>query len=414
MKNKLIVILLTSLTFALPANAINVLSGARSWWGYSSRDSNGSAGDFMIAGSLGMGGIHGTFDDEWAIAGMVAQKIVEHGGYFCPYQIQCENTNRKRHSWTNYYYPNGSGTVGCSWICEPGYGGMNCLSQSTSPSVCDTKIYGISAGQKFGGLSLKTSGGSSNGKESEVSGFDQFGDDPESDVLLGILKFGQHGVVVGPVKVTCGRSGWDSAHSYVSAVGTVAGTQKLLCANGYKANSDSTDCIAISEDICATQNTKFCDGFAKTGYSSAIHSLEQSSGCAKFFCTDATKAFAKLNDYSCVDCSVSIKGGVSKINGLCVQCQTGQYFDKVTSSCKTASAYTKVDLQYGKSKTKNTVSDLTKQCWILVNPSDYKKCTLGSDTLTTATTIDTTTGITTAVVKSDKEKLKLQVLNPLE
>ena len=177
-----------SLSVISDAGAITVVSGARDWWDYDgSKDTTGSAGDFMIAGSLGMNGTHGTYGDEWAIVAMVAQKIVEHGGYFCPYQVQCANTNKKAKTWTMYYYPNGSSSVGCNWLCEPGYSGTNCLAQSSTPSGCDNKIYTTASGKKFGGLSLKTSGGSSGQKESEVSGFNQCGSDPESDVLLGII-----------------------------------------------------------------------------------------------------------------------------------------------------------------------------------------------------------------------------------
>lgn len=388
MKNKLIAILFISLTFVLPANAITVVSGARSWWGYTSRDTTGSAGDFMLAGSLGKGSMHGTFSDEWAVVGVIAQKIVEHGGYFCPYQIQCANKNRKAETWTMYYYPNGFGSVGCSWVCEPGYAGANCLSQSSTPSVYDTKIYGTGSGQKFGGLSLKTTGGSADQKESEVSGFDQFGSDPESDILLGVLKFGQHGVVAGPVKVTCGRSGYKDAQSYVAAIGVVTGSQKLLCANGYKANDTGSDCVPISADVAATQTVKFCDGFTQSGYKSDTHSLEQASGCSKYFCTDKTKAFPKTGDFSCVDCSASVKGGVSKINGQCVQCQTSQYFDSVTSTCKSAIMYTKIELQYGRGKARDTAGDLMKQCWTLAAPADYKKCVMTG--IVTPATIDIT------------------------
>lgn len=365
-------------TLAVPANAINVASGARSWWGYDGgKDSSGSVGDFMIAGALGMAGMHGTFDDEWAVVGMVAQKIVEHGGYFCPYQIQCANKNKKRASWTMYYYPTGYASVGCSWICEPGYGGENCLSK-TSYASCDTKIYGTNKGQKFGGLSLKTSGGNSNQKESEVSGFNQWGTDPESDVVLGIVRFMNHGVVAGPVKITCDRNGYKDAKSFVKSVDAAVGNQKLLCANGYTANSSGTDCEPISADACATQNLKFCDNFPRGNYDSSLHTIQESTGCAKYFCTDTTKAFPKIGDFSCSDCSTSIKGGVSKINGVCVKCQTGQYFDSNTSTCQSADAYTKSDLQYGKNVIKNDKT-VTDQCWTMVTPDDYRKCVTGSN-----------------------------------
>lgn len=370
--------------FIVPADAVNVVSGARGWWGYGTRDSKGStgntsAGDFILAGGLGKSGQHGTHGDEWAVVGMVAKTIVEHGGYFCPYQAQCFNKRGKRRSWSTYYSPNGANNVGCHWICEPGYAGVNCISQ-TSPSTCDNKIYGPASGGKFAGLSLKTSGGDADRKEGEIPAFDTWMEDHghhrEVDIVLGIIKYLEHGVVAAPVKITCGSDNWKGIDSFVRAVELpMTNIQKLLCAPGYKANAGGTDCEPINADLCATEGMSFCSNFSRSGYDSSIHSIESSGSCAKFYCTNASQAFPKANDFTCVDCATGVKGGASTINGACVQCETGEYFDKPSNSCKPASAYIKPDMQYGKGKTKNN-TDVKEQCWTMVEPDDYKACVL--------------------------------------
>lgn len=373
MKLRWLAIFFTVLTFAVPANAINVVTAARGWWGYDGGSgTNGSAGDFILAGGLGKGGQHGTHGDEWAVVGMVANTIVEHGGYFCPYQIQCANKRKKRKTWTMYYHPTGYSRVGCTWLCEPGYGGHNCASQTTV-STCDTKNYGTGSGQKFNGLSLKTSGGDADQKEGEVSGFNQFGSDPEHDVILGIVKYLEHGVIAGPVQIKCGRNNWKDIDSYVESVLAATGQQKLLCAPGYTANAGGSDCVPISADLCATQGMTFCSNFDRSKYDSSIHTLEPAGNCAKFFCTDRNKAFPRAGDFTCADCSSGVKGGASTANGVCVQCQSGEYFDKASNSCKSAAAFSKTDLQYGKGMTKNNTA-VDDQCWTLTTPEDYRGC----------------------------------------
>ncbi len=364
------------LAFASSAQAISVVGGARNWWSYDgSKSTTGPAGDFMISGSLGKAGMHGTFNDEWAIVGVIAKTIVQHGGYFCPYQIQCANKRKEKKTWTMYYRPNGYNGVGCTWICEPGYSGENCLSQKT-PTSCDTKSYKTGSGQKFGGLSLKTSGGDADQKENEVSGFNQWGSDPESDVLLGVVKFLEHGVIAGPVQIRCGRNNWKEIDSYVEAVNASTGNQKILCANGYKANDSGTDCEPVSADVCATQNMTFCANFPREKYNSAIHTIQSAGSCAKYFCTDTNMAFPAVGDTSCAECSTGVKGGPSKTNGVCIKCKTGEYFNAAGDVCASAAAFTKTDLQYGKDKTKNN-STVANQCWTKATPDEYSNCMRG-------------------------------------
>ncbi len=391
MNKKLIAFLLIGFAFAMPAHAINVVSGARGWWGYDGGNgTNGTAGDFIIAGAIGKTGSHGTHSDEWAVVGMIANTIVEHGGYFCPYQLQCANKRKKKRSWTMYYHPNGYSTNKCAWLCEPGYSGTNCLSQTSTPTACDMTPQNTSAGGKFSGISLKTSGGDANQKEWEVSGFNAWGSDPECDVILGVVKYLEHGVIAGPVQVCCGRDNWKSIDSFVSTVAAATGQQKLLCASGYTANAAGNDCEPINADMCATQNFTFCANFDRSGYNSTLHTLEQNGSCYKYFCSEPNKAFPSAGNTACEDCATGVKGGPSPNNGVCVKCETGQAFNKKTGACESAAAYTKIDLQYGKGKTKNN-TNVNDQCWTKTTPEEYRACVDGKTYVPTDTARSTGT-----------------------
>mgnify|MGYP001681623807 CR=1 FL=1 len=84
--------------------------------------------------------------------GMAARKKVNHGGYFCPYQFQCENRNDDYHSWIRYIYPSG---YSCIWLCEEGYFGENCSQSSSTPSSCDNSDLTENKGKYI----IKNSGG---------------------------------------------------------------------------------------------------------------------------------------------------------------------------------------------------------------------------------------------------------------
>ena len=367
--------LLLGMFLTVPAMAINTAPGTWSWWGYDGgKATTGAAGDFIIAGGLGKGASHGTHADEWGVVAIIAEKIVEHGGYFCPYQIQCANKRGKKKSWTTYYAPSGFRSSQCAWLCETGYAGANCTPQPATPTRCDKTPMNTSTGGKFKGLSMKTSGGDKNSKEYNVTGFNQWGSNPEHDVVLGIVKFLEHGVMAGPVQIKCGRDNWRSIDSFVESVQMATGDIKLLCAEGYVADANGADCIPQKAEMCETQEMTFCANFERSKYDSTIHTLETDSGCVKYFCTQEGTTFASNTDTSCVECSTGVKGGANTSTGTCVQCSTGEYFDKVSNTCKTASAYSRTDMQYGKGKTKATQPDFDKQCWSYVMPEEYAAC----------------------------------------
>lgn len=359
-------------------------------WG-AGYDATESAGDFIIGGCTGKSCTHGTHDDEWAIVGIIANKITEHGAYFCPYQLQCANKKWKLRSWTMYYHPYGFDVSKCTWLCEPGYSGTNCATPANAVAYCDKRshkaalksiffgrqrFFGNADNAVFHNIKLKDAGKDEGQVENEIIGFRSKGKDPECDWILGVIQFLEHGVIAAPIKVCCGRDKFPSIDSFVDTVYKVNGSQKILCATGYTANDTKTDCVPVNPDICGIQDMNMCANFDKSGYDSSIHYLEQHGDCAKFFCSEPGKAFPAIGNYSCEDCATGVKGGANSTNGVCVKCQTGQYFDKDSNSCLAAKALTKTDLQYGIGKTKNT-SDIRQQCWTQVTPEEYQKCING-------------------------------------
>ncbi|MBR5153241.1 MAG: hypothetical protein IKW57_00385 [Alphaproteobacteria bacterium] len=383
--------------------AVNINSSARSWWGYSNATASGNASGFILVGSTGKSGTHGTWGDEWGVIGLVAEKIVEHGGYFCPYQVQCANKKAKKRSWTKYFVPSGLRYDQCVWLCETGYAGVNCAKQDGVPLRYNTSPLNATSSGLFSGLAIKTSGEDSNEKSSSVAAFNEWGDDPKYVSLLGGVKFMEHGIMAAPVMIECGRDNWRKIDSFVKSV-SLAGKTKLLCAEGYKADANGTDCIPIvpaQEKVAAQEpqqqekieEEKFCSGFPKDGYKAEMHNKVTHGDCIKYFCGDPNKGFESAINTNCIDCSAGLRGGVHTDTGVCVKCSVGMMFDEKTNRCINATAYSKVDMTYGKGHTKLTQTVLERQCWTKTIPSEYRDCVIngGGNTSTTRTVTDTTT-----------------------
>lgn len=381
---------LLAVFMAIPsAYAINTDNGVWTAWDYGDEVQWSNYGEFVLAGGIGKGGTHGTHEDEWGLVGVIAQKIVEHGGYFCAYQFQCANQKKQMKSWSVYYYPNGWTSNKCMWLCESGYGGENCEKLADATDFCDPQILKPSTeGALFNGLSMKTTGGDADGKEGEVTGFStwQHGrdhgirrrrDQRETDVLLGAVEFLDHGIIAKPVKLECRADDWKDINSWVESVYASTSDGKLLCMPGYQANEDGTDCVAIDQQICDIETMTLCANFPRDKFESSIHTLvapENTGGCAKYFCTAEGTAFQALNDPTCVECGIPVKDGANLSNGTCMLCDMGEYYDSETGTCKPANAYSKTDLQYGLNQTKNTQSDVDMQCWPAKVPEEYVEC----------------------------------------
>ena len=349
-----------------------------------------SEGAFIVAGALGKGMSPGTWNDESAIVAVVALEIVEHGGYFCPLQIQCANSDKKKYknsSWTDYYHPSGYSADKCAWLCETGYAGQKCVKQTSY--LPQSKILDLTSG-----VSVKKGGKNAGEISDQIFGFDawDYGDyskdvsKNEKNVLLGAVSFQEHGVMATPVYIECDKDGKKSFVNKVAAYSNL--TQKLLCAEGYAANQYNTECVPMTVEMLnlttqVSDQKKMCPGWTEEGYDSAIHNIDATGDCVKYMCKDKTKAFPASGNFECAECAGSIRGGQNPLTGLCVKCeQLGQYFDTKTGECKSAMAFTRIDMQYGKGKTKETNTKPENQCWTKVDPEEYKDCVFGKLKLT--------------------------------
>ena len=405
------------------ARAIRTVSGLYSSWKDGSLFESGNqynTGNFVISGSVGDKGQHGTYGDEYGVVAVIARQIVEHGGYFCPQQIQCSNTNCRHQSNTVYYDPTGFDGSKCAWFCEKGYTGTNCTKVAivTEGSSTPTNLNGL-----FAGLSMKTSGGGNGGTEASNVAFrtwyeDRDGpndndSDYEHDVLLGVIDFKEHGIVAGPIEVKCRTNRACSNWSYVDYIKSFSsGKYKLLCAEGYVADQTGAECVKLTQnmlDLLAYEDKPMCNGWPIDSYDPDIHRLDGEGSCIRYFCKDASKAFPASGNFDCEDCATSIRGGQDPKNGQCVVCdRVGQYFNTDTGACANADAYKKSDLQYGKGKTKDSDADVDNQCWTKVTIEEYAPCVKGESVSTTdasSSTSSSSSGISGSKVIAPQDML---------
>ena len=326
-------------------------------------------------------GTYGKNGDEGAIIALVARKIVPHGGYFCLYQMQCGNKWRNRRAWMQYFFPSGKSEADCMWLCEAGYSGTNCGPISATTTAATNELTTVYSSPK-----LKLSGERSGERAGEVSvfqkdfhtGFRKKAHDlAEMNVVLGAVKLTKHGAFVAPVEVACNWQDWSRINSFVRSANTCstsALTPKLLCREGYLPNPDNTDCILATEDAIKTYGVTFCSNFPRDGYKSEMHTIDSSGSCAKYFCKEFGYAFRSDTDKTCTLCETSVIGGASRVDGLCKKCNIGQYLDAETGECRTADAYSKVDMRYGKGRNASSQKAWKNHCWQYVAPSEYKLC----------------------------------------
>lgn len=229
-------------------------------------------------------------------------------------------------------------------------------------------------GGRFAGVSIKGWGGDDGVIYGVVPEFqyEEFNNGSHM-VVLGVTKFLSHGVIAQPVYLKCTRYNWKHNDSSMTEVLAANGTAKLLCASGYKPNADNSDCEMFDPEMEKLQQLTFCANFPVDKYDAEKHELMADGACAKFFCKDSGQAFKARGDTECIDCSNTVIGGASLVDGTCKKCEIGQYFNKKTDACESASAYTKTDVRYGKGNTQSS-KPFISHCWPIVLPEDFKKC----------------------------------------
>lgn len=205
-------------------------------------------------------GNSGTKPDSMAVIMLVARQITANGAYFCPTQLQGNNSD-KDWSHTDYYEPTGAAATNCFWLCKPGFSGTGCSLQGADPATvaCNTNTI---KRDNYNSVSFATSG------DSISAGIPQFiynqhndcdsNAYEEHDMILAVSGFlpSGHGAMVSQVNFRAAK--WqDTCNSWScyasTAVVTTTGTPELLCMDGYTSNG--TDCVAIAGGACEVHGT---------------------------------------------------------------------------------------------------------------------------------------------------------------
>ncbi len=396
---------------------LSLNTGMGSSWNFNFNTANSTIqgmtatpGQIIIGGGLGIVGNQGIpregqsgHEDHRRSHGftaMIARKIVAHGGYFCPTQVQCA-TNSGTNAWSEYFHlltPSG-GRNNCEWLCEAGYTGENCVSYSAddiNTAFCDHAIYRTGTGQKFAGYdSVRTTNltgwtSASQQIKTVTEGFkywDEGVSGKEKNIVVALYEYHDHSLAAAPIYIECNKDrinnnqvGWVQKVSTLS--NAMGGTGKRLCPQGYF-NGPGMSCIPHENCTAPVQPTEYCVGYSEEDYEEDIHTYlyDSENNCAKFKCEEELYGFADVEDgdFSCVSCAVSRTGasGVSHINGECVKCGDREIFNTSTSTCDEMVGFSRLDLQYGLGQTNNSTK-VSEQCWILSNPNEYRNCVIGS------------------------------------
>lgn len=351
--------------------------------GNSLKDSSGNCLNWLPSGNPAAN--RGTESNQGATLLMVARKVIANGGYFCVTQVQAANKNKNTDAWTTYYEPSG-GTTSCVWLCKSGYYGSGCT--QTTPSSCDSTTLLRS---NFDGYKLATSG--STNIENDIPRFFDgtyrscgLRKEQEHDMILAISGWttSGHGAFAQPMLVRAERtSGMKDVQSTIT-LKTGTSTPVLLCKNGYKSNAAGTDCEVVNNNLC-TMNS-LCSGWTKTSFNNTLHTLKEINGCYQYRCVQSGFAFASDTDKTCTACSGDARVGIPDDTGVCVKCPKGEIFDNDNSTnkyCSKAKVLSTQDLIYGSGKNQQTTT-WGDQCWLIIEPSEYRDCVLNTPATTTA------------------------------
>ena len=329
--------------------------------------------------------------DEWGIQMLIVRETNASGVEICPMQLNGHNKNKKD-TWGGAVILDKNK---CVWLCKDGYTGGKCQTDTTLANVTDCSDFSLKL-DTYKNLEVSSS------VDSDTSAYiiskemlKCSGNIGEAHYMIwGVseLTNSGKGAWVEPMTWRVAREGYENMDSW-SVVSVIDSSKykELLCLNGYKINDEGTDCEPINSEFCTEESEAsteenlteeaMCEGFALKDYNSTIHEIDLqymnysdygALFCVKYSCKESGKGFASSSDKSCVECPDN-KGKIDEKTGICITCSSGQYFDEDDGICKTAVAYSKSDMQYGKGETKNTVP-LAQQCWLIATPEEYAEC----------------------------------------
>ena len=306
--------------------------------------------------------------------GLVAVQKVEHGGYFCPVDFACEtyDTSALKNVWISWYYTDEASRSKCTWLCADGYTGVGCKINADNGdyALCDTN----NLTEWWSGIT----GGKTSNRNDVVHAKDKK-IHPSGHYVWGLVELGDHSATMKMVRVQCKKRDAGGGRYETKFDGFFdEGSEKLLCAQGFKAENGS--CVPIGQ-TCMAASGNFCSEYPESGYDSSIHTLQMGTGtnsnCVEYRCIgEKENGFPASGGFTCSACSElgDPRGGVDA-KGRCKVCETGEYFNKQEYRCATVSnKYTKTDLVYGKGKVKTSEEKVSYQCWVENSPDDYSEC----------------------------------------
>ena len=317
-------------------------------------------------------GCTGTWGDEGAIVVNMARKYNDRGGYFCPTAIQAGNSNGTANTWMNFQYTTSSSHA-CRWICIDGYKGTDCATEDKGDVLGSESMIQLQKGYRY------TSGEHGHRIETPISVFakeENWSNSGKNSYVkvLGIIKYYEHGVSVGPIWIYGTRNGNGQNKSWIYKIHHETGsgnTSVLLCDTGYRVVNGT--CAKIKDNPVPPP---MCNGWTEEEFNAhaSEYVYETVNGCRQYRCADTNKAFSAVGNHTCAPCSTGVRGGPDPTNGVCKSCAVGEFFEKSTGNCKTAKGLSRKDLQYGAGQSQST--DLENQCWTKADPTAYKCCVM--------------------------------------
>lgn len=305
------------------------------------------------------------------INGLVATKIYENGGLFCPTRITNDGGefSYRRQEFSS-----------CRTICRDGYIGAECELKQTQNICADINYESVFA-NKISTLNGYDENISNSvnifGKGSKYDHYVMEGEGYYTD-MLSIIEFIPNGVKVAPVEFRT------TGQNYAGAIVALSSPNfSVLCARGYKLKNDKcvrpADCKKLVPKLKIPgkqvdsgndeDNITFCSGY--DGYKSSEHDLIEGD-CYSFVCKNGG---FKEGTKDCIPCTTTRKQGIND-NGECIQCKEDNKMFK-DGRCVGYYTYDKKDLVKGIIR--------AFDCWREMSGDYYSTCVKCKGTFNTTT-----------------------------
>ena len=341
------------------------------------------------------------YDDEYITLMMLAKEVNSHGALFCPIQVVARNS-RKEPAWLKYQN-NPDDAAKCSWLCQEGWTGVQCMdpvNESTrysdeqrddtlfQPQNYDTiaaykptNNYNTNVPSFFG---ISTAGCGHNDSDAE--------EHMTSLMIVGWLSSG-HGAYARLITARSAMEGWKDNTSWPVLYPATDNKPILVCKNGYKPNTQKTDCIPLPtpasdvqqegsagtagdgtpiDTVAPVTEASLCPGWQET-FSDQLHEFYKGDNatCYVYRCKTPGFGFADDRKVQCVECTTSARNGIDNTTGKCVKCNSGEIFNSSLNRCKKLKQVTRDQLLYG-----NKAATASNPCW-QKTISEYTDCVLG-------------------------------------